>query len=131
MRQGDRWQDAGIEQGQRRNRVIVAKLAGVDDRDEAAKLIGNALGVSRRARPDADKDQYYWADLQGLQVVHADGREIGQVDYLIATGANDVLVVQGEREVLIPFVPGKFIQDVDIAAGVIHVDWEWDFDDAD
>ena len=46
--------------------------------------------------------------------------------YLLETGANDVLVVQGEQERLIPFVQDKVIQDVDLAAGVISVDWEWD-----
>jgi 16S rRNA processing protein RimM len=42
------------------------------------------------------------------------------------TGANDVLVTVGERERLIPFVVDKVILDVDLANGVITVDWEWD-----
>jgi 16S rRNA processing protein RimM len=44
----------------------------------------------------------------------------------MATGANDVLVVDGPAERLIPFVPGTVILGVDLAGGVIHVDWEWD-----
>jgi 16S rRNA processing protein RimM len=61
-----------------------------------------------------------------LQVVHIDGRTLGKVAHLLATGANDVLVVQGDQEILIPFVQGQVIKDVDFAAGVINVDWEWD-----
>jgi 16S rRNA processing protein RimM len=61
-----------------------------------------------------------------LTVVHKDGTELGQVAGLLATGASDVLVVDGAAERLIPFVPGTVVLDVDLAAGVIRVDWEWD-----
>jgi 16S rRNA processing protein RimM len=65
-------------------------------------------------------------DLEGLEVVHVDGRVLGKVAYLLATGANDVLVVKGNQEILIPYVWQEVVQDVDLAAGVIKVDWEWD-----
>ena len=58
--------------------------------------------------------------------MHRDGRVLGRVEYLIETGANDVLVVKGEREVLIPFVTESVILEVDLSAGRISVDWEWD-----
>ena len=62
--------------------------------------------------------------------MHQDGRALGRVAYLLATGANDVLVVQGraagDQEILIPFVADSVILDVDVAAGVISVNWEWD-----
>ncbi len=76
--------------------------------------------------PDPGKGSYYWADLEGMQVVHRDGTELGQVAYLLETGADDVLVTEGEQERLIPFVADRVILDVDFAAGVITVDWEWD-----
>jgi 16S rRNA processing protein RimM len=51
---------------------------------------------------------------------------LGRVAYLLATGANDVLVVQeGDREILVPFVTDKVILDVDWTKRVINVDWEW------
>jgi len=59
-------------------------------------------------------------------VVHKDGTELGRVAYLLETGANDVLVTTGEPERLIPFIVDKVILDVDLAAGVITVDWEFD-----
>jgi len=65
-------------------------------------------------------------DLEGLRVVHLDGTELGKVDHLLETGANDVMVVKGEKERLIPFVMNKVIINVDFDEGRIDVDWEWD-----
>jgi 16S rRNA processing protein RimM len=103
-----------------------ARLEGIADRDAATELIGSDIGVDRDALPDPEEGHYYWADLEGLTVVQRNGTELGKVAYLMATGANDVLVVDGPTERLIPFVSGTVILDVDFAAGVIHVDWEWD-----
>ena len=98
----------------------------MEDRDQAAQYVGCDLAIRREDLPVADDATYYWADLEGMRVVHRDGTELGRVAYLLETGANDVLVTEGERERLIPFVAGKVILDVDFAAGVISVDWEWD-----
>lgn len=125
FRDGDS-QAVRLAEGRRHGRTVVARIEGCNDRDEAARHVGDEIGVARQALPDTRRGEYYWADLEGLQVVHEDGRELGKVAYLLATGANDVLVVQGEREILIPFVHGEVIKDVDLAAGVINVDWEWD-----
>ena len=115
-----------IAEGKLHGKTIIARIDGVDDRDDAAGYVGDDVAVPRERLPDTGRDEYYWADLEGLQVVHSDGRALGQVAYLLATGANDVLVVNGDQEILIPFVSGRFIKDVDLAAGVISVDWEWD-----
>jgi len=124
-RDGD-WQRVELAEGKRHGKAVIARLEGIDDRDAAAELIGSDIGVDRDALPEPEEGHYYWADLEGLAVVHRDGSELGRVACLLATGANDVLVVDGPVERLIPFVPGTVILDVDLAAGVIHVDWEWD-----
>ena len=124
-RQGE-WHAAAISEGKRHGKSVIAHLEGVDDRDEAAALVDCDIAVDRAAMPAADDDSYYWADLEGLQVVRRDGTELGHVAYLMETGANDVLVVQGEHERLIPFVAEKVILDVDLDNGVISVDWDWD-----
>ena len=124
-RQGE-WQVAAVSEGKRHGKTVIAHLDSVDDRDEAAMLVDCEIAVDREAMPDADDGSYYWADLEGLKVVRRDGTELGNVAYLMETGANDVLVVQGEQERLIPFVHEKVILDVDLAAGVISVDWDWD-----
>ena len=55
------------------------------------------------------------------------GRELGRVTGLMETGANDVLMVSGDRERLIPFIPEQVILRVDDAAGRIAVDWDPEF----
>ena len=115
-----------LAEGKRHGRTVIARIDGVDDRDDAAGYVGNDIGVPRERLPDTGQGEYYWTDLEGLQVVHCDGRTLGKVAYLLATGANDVLVVQGDQEILIPFVQDEVIREVDLAAGVISVDWEWD-----
>ena len=126
LKQQGEWQAAAISEGKRHGKSVIVHLEGVDDRDEAAALVDCDIAVDRAAMPDADDGSYYWADLEGLKVVRRDGTELGHVAYLMETGANDVLVVQGEQERLIPFVHEKVILDVDLATGVISVDWDWD-----
>jgi 16S rRNA processing protein RimM len=120
------WRRFELVEGRQHGKGIVARLQGIEDRDAAAELLGSDIGVDRDTLPEAEEGHYYWADLEGLTVLHKDGTELGTVAYLMATGANDVLVVDGPVERLIPFVPGTVILDVDLADGVIRVDWEWD-----
>lgn len=120
------WQEATVAEGQRHGKTIIARLDGYVDRDQAAGLVDTEIAVPRDALPTAGKDQYYWSDLEGLRVVHCDGTALGKVDYLLETGANDVMVVKGEQERLIPFVPDKVVLGVDLDKGEIEVDWEWD-----
>jgi len=120
------WQEATVAEGQRHGKTVIVRINGYDDRDQAAGLIGTEIGVPRDALPEADSDHYYWSDLEGLSVVHRDGTEIGKVDHLLETGANDVMVVKGETERLVPFVMDKVVLGVDLVKGEIRVDWEWD-----
>ncbi|GMR17112.1 MAG: ribosome maturation factor RimM [Gammaproteobacteria bacterium] len=122
----DNWLAAQVAEGREHGKSVVVRLEGVADRDAAAAYVGADIGVAREQMPEPAAGRYYWADLEGLEVVHRDGRPLGKVAYLLATGANDVLVVQGEREILVPFVTDEVILDVDLAAGTISVDWEWD-----
>ena len=114
-------------QGHEQGKGMVAKLPGCDDRNAAAKLVGATIQVPRSALPKPKRGQYYWTDLEGLAVVTVEGVDLGKVSHLFATGANDVLVVRGERERLIPFVTGQFVKEVDLKAGRITVDWDADF----
>lgn len=114
-------------QGHEQGKGMVAKLPHCDDRDAAAKLVGAEIRVPRSALPKPKRGEFYWADMEGLDVVTVDGAPLGKVSHLFATGANDVLVVQGERERLIPYVTGQFVKRVDLDAGRITVDWDPDF----
>lgn len=114
--------------GRAQGKGIVAELAGVADRDAAVALVGTEIWVARSALPDPGPGEYYWHDLEGLEVVTTEGTPLGTVSHLIATGANDVLVVRdAERERLVPFVSDDFVKDVDLAGGRITVDWDPEF----
>jgi 16S rRNA processing protein RimM len=71
--------------------------------------------------------KYYWADLVGLRVVTQSGVELGRVSNLMETGANDVLVVKGDRDRLIPMVMGDYIKNIDLESGQITAEWDPDF----
>jgi len=126
LRRDTGWQIAEVAEGQRHGKGVIARLRGIEDRDAAAELVGSDIAIAREELPDPGAGRYYWADLEGMTVVRKDGTEIGTVAYVMETGANDVLVVDGDTERLIPFVPGKVILDVDLAERRIRVDWEWD-----
>lgn len=121
------WREMQLEAGQRQGKMIIAKLVGVDDRDQAMLLSGAVIAVPADKLKKLKKDQYYWRELEGLLVITTAGVDLGRVDHLMETGANDVLVVRGDRERLIPYTPGHAVQKVDMAAGVITVDWDPDF----
>ena len=80
------------------------------------------------ALPKSKRGEYYWADLEGLEVVTVEGVALGRVSHLIATGANDVLVVKdGKRERLIPFVLDDYVKKVDFDTDRITVAWDPEF----
>ena len=115
-------------QGREQGKGLVGKLPGCDDRDAAARLIGATIHVRRSALPVPKRGEIYWADLEGLDVVTTQGIALGKVSHLFSTGANDVLVVHdGERERLVPYVMKQFVREVDLQAGRITVDWDPEF----
>jgi 16S rRNA processing protein RimM len=120
------WRTFAVAEARVQGRTVVAKLEGCEDRDAAAALRGKHVAVRRAALPGTKSGEYYWADLIGLAVVNGAGQALGRIAGLLETGANDVLVVAGERERLIPFI-AEVIRDVDLAAGVMRVEWDADF----
>jgi 16S rRNA processing protein RimM len=126
IRRSECWQAATLIEGRRHGKSVVARIEGFDEREAAAVLIGSDIGVPRERLPQAAEGQYYWRDLEGLKVVHRDGSVLGSVAYVMETGANDVLVTNGDKERLIPFIVDEVILDVDLVKGEISVDWEWD-----
>ena len=121
-----KWQPVEFAEGQRHGKSVIARIAGIDDRDRAAELIGAEIAVSREALPQPEEGTYYWSDLIGLQVVHQDGTVLGTIDSMLETGAHDVMVVKGEQERLIPFVQNEVVKGVDLTKRQVSVDWEWD-----
>ena len=111
--------------------TLVASADGIDDRDMAQALKGARIFVARSSFPTAGKDEYYWVDLIGLDVVNREGVALGKVSELLSTGAQTVLVMEYQegdstKERMIPFV-SVYVDDVDTAARRITVDWQPDY----
>ena len=110
---------------------VVAKFDGLDDRNDAEALRGCRIFLPRSAFPKAAKDEYYWVDLIGLDVINREGVALGQVKELLSTSAQTVLVLEFEldgktQERMIPFV-AVYVDNVDLAGRIITVDWHPDY----
>jgi len=116
---------AGVR-GRNHGLALVASIPGIDDRDRAQELVGSEISVPRSALPPPKPGEYYWVDLEGLAVQTVESVALGTVSHLFDTGANPVLVVQGDRERLIPFVQPHLVS-VDFDSRWIVVDWDPDF----
>ncbi|MCC5860100.1 MAG: ribosome maturation factor RimM [Ectothiorhodospiraceae bacterium] len=124
---GAQWAAYELSDGRMQGKSVVALLSGVESREAAESLKGREIAVPRDELPPLPEGEYYWADLIGLRVRTVDGVDLGVVDHLIQTGANDVLVVRGDRERLIPMVVGQYVKRVDLDAGRMDVDWDPEF----
>ena len=124
---------AKLEEGRRQEQGIVVRLKGIDDRDVALKYRGADVKVSTQELPKLPDGEYYWYQLEGLEVATAEGECLGTVHHLIETGSNDVLVVRAsagsidQRERLIPYLPEQVVREVDLTAGRMVVDWDPEF----
>ncbi len=127
LKKGDETKTVNVVDGQLQGKTIVAQLEVINDRDQAAGLMGWDVFITRDQLPKAAKGEYYWSELIGLAVETIDGVQLGVVDSLLETGANDVIIVQGDRERVIPFLQGQTVIKVDLDAGKIIVDWDPEF----
>ena len=126
LTRGDVCHQVEVSDGRAQGKGVVVQFDGCEDRDLAHLFIGCDIWVGRDLLPATEADEYYWSDLEGLEVWVGD-QSLGYVSYLIETGANDVLVVQGDRERLIPFIQPSVITKVDLGAKRIEIDWDPDF----
>lgn len=130
-----------VVDGGRQGKQIVARLEGIEDREMARELVGLIIQVAPESLPEPGEGEYYWDQLVGLNVFNLQGEELGVVDHLLETGANDVLVIKPPRldgapgggmnkdqsmQRLLPWIDSVVIE-VDLAAGRMKVDWELDY----
>ncbi len=114
--------------GQLQNQLVVAQIKGIDDRNAAESLMGWEIFIEKAQLLPIKENEYYWSDLIGLQVENIEGVVLGVIDNLLETGANDVIVVQGEeRQHAIPFIQPQVVLEIDLAEKKMRVDWEADF----
>lgn len=133
LRYAGRTETRQVNQGRRQGKGLVVSLDRVTSREQAEQLAGADILLPKHALPELEPGDYYWHQLEGLRVVTLEGADLGRVNYLFETGANDVLVVAGDadaidaRERLLPFLPDEVIRDVDLDAGIMTVDWDPEF----
>jgi 16S rRNA processing protein RimM len=126
------WKKVTVTECRQNSKGIVVKFTGFDSREETEVLVGCDFGVDRSQLDRLPEGDYYWLELVGLNVINLEGLNLGRVDHLFETGANDVLVVnqetgQGETvERLLPWTPDVVVR-VDLEDGVITVDWKEDY----
>jgi 16S rRNA processing protein RimM len=120
-----------IKEAKEHSDSVVACAHEVPDRDTAEALRGARIFVPRSSFPTADKDEYYWVDLIGLDVFNREGVALGTVRELISTGPQTVLVMEYAQdgktlERMIPFV-SAYVDAVDLPSRRITVDWQPDY----
>lgn len=116
-----------LENGKLNGDELQVKFEQINDRDAAHELRGYTIEINRADFAPAEEDEYYWADLVGMNVVNLQGESLGSVMNLMETGAHDILVIDGEHgQKLIPFVE-QFINEVDNEKRIITADWGLDY----
>ena len=112
------------ESGRRTSRGLIAKLRGVDDRDQAEALRGQEIWIDSAQFPALPKGEYYHRELLGLAAYDQHQQALGTVDQVLETAAHDVLLIRGEQEYLIPYAPGETVLNVDLEQRRIDLRWD-------
>jgi 16S rRNA processing protein RimM len=122
------WQKLEIVTGRTHGADLVVQLPGCDDREIAARrYTGAKIAITHAQLLPLPIGDYYWNDLIGLEVVTTSGISLGHITQLLETGSNDVLVVEGERQRLIPYLPEQVVVKVDLANKKMQVEWDPEF----
>ncbi|HTM64552.1 MAG TPA: ribosome maturation factor RimM [Gammaproteobacteria bacterium] len=120
----DKYQEITIEDAKEHGGGLIVKFTGVETPEEARLYTSKTINITRSQLPELAKNEYYWSDLVGLTVINQRGETLGKIIYLIETGSNDVLVVKGEKEIAIPYLPGSVVLNIDIDKQEMQVNWE-------
>lgn len=121
-----------IDEARPQGQALVGHIKGCDVREDTRLYTGLDLLVPKSELPPLEEG-YYWYQLEGLRVVNLAGQDLGVVHQLLATGANDVVIVRGDEasvdreERLLPYVMGQVVKEVDLASRVMRVDWGMDW----
>ncbi|MBU2870026.1 ribosome maturation factor RimM [Colwellia sp. E2M01] len=131
LKLGNNTQTVEITDWRKHNKVLIVKVAGIDDRDDAQVFVGSEILTNAASLPQLSQDDFYWRDLIGMSVVTNKGYDLGVVADMMETGANDVLVVKanlndgfGKKERLIPYLFEQVVESVSIENKQICVDWD-------
>lgn len=116
-----------IAEHQRQSDKLIARFEQCTDRNSAQELTNRDIVVKREQLPELGENQHYWSDLEGLAVTTTDDVMLGEVVEIFSTGSNDVLIVEGKKRHLIPFIKEEVIIQVDMPEKRIVVNWDPEF----
>jgi 16S rRNA processing protein RimM len=120
------WLEIKVKEIKLHGKTIIANFSEIADRAQAEYYKDYLIGVPKNLLPQLEEDQYYWSDLIGCEMSNLQNVSFGVVDTFIETGANDVIVVKGDRERLVPYTR-KTVLKVDTINRKIIVDWDEKF----
>lgn len=121
LRLEGQWKKTKVVSAKTHGKGIIAQLEGCQDRDMAATLTGVEVAIAPEQLAKLPENEFYWAQLIGLQIVTTTGQTLGKVVRLMETGANDVLVT--DEDCMIPYARPEIVKAVDLEDGQITVDW--------
>ena len=120
------WLRYKVEKTIIKNKSILVKFTDLNNRNDSDSLNKNIVGIERSDLPELAPNTFYWSDLIGLDVINKKNIYYGVVDNMMETGSNDVIIVKGKKEILIPYLPDVVIK-VDLQAKKILVDWDEEY----
>lgn len=121
------WQPVKLLNVEAHNKTIIAQVEGYPERESVIRLTNADIAVQRAQLAKLTPGEFYWHELIGMTVVNKKGELFGKVVEIMPTGANDVLIVQGERKHLIPYLLDQFVLEINPEQQIITVDWDMDF----
>ena len=125
--QGSQRHSVDVEALKRHGSLILAKWRGFDVPEAIDRIKGATVAVPRSQFPALAAGEFYWVDLIGLEVVNREHQVLGRVAAMASNGAQELLQVEGaEGALLVPMVPA-YVDEVDLAARRIRVDWQPDW----
>jgi len=95
-------------------------------REDAAFLTNIEIAVPRQVLPSLEDNQYYLHDLIGLNAFNLRNELLGTISEIIPTGSNDVIVISGEKRILVPFVWDVYVKSIHLSEQKIFLDWDED-----
>ena len=120
------WLEINVKEIKLHGKKIIANFSEIADRTQAENYKNYLIGVPKDYLPQLNEDQHYWNDLIGFEVLNLQNVSFGLVNTYIETGANDVIVVKGDKERLIPYTSMTVLK-IDTIKDKIIVDWDEDF----
>ncbi len=121
------WQPVKLCALEVHHKTVVAQIEGFSEREQVTYLTNKDIVIPKGRLPALEPGEYYWHELIGMTVINQEGELFGTVVEMMATGSNDVLVIQGEKKHLIPYLPGDYVMNIDDQKKVITVDWDIGF----